>query len=765
MLRLCLFLLAGAYALELLPDLPPGQWRWPALLVAAVLFAVRRLRDAGALAAGALLVWNAALAVERERLPPDLEGETLTVSARIAQFPQARGGSIRFLAVLEEPGLPARVRLTWYAPPQPVGIGETWRLVVRLRRPRGHANPIRFDYELWLARARVGATGYVVEDSRNERLAGVVSGRAALRDRLVRRIEERLGRNDASAVLMAVTVGARHRIDGGQWERYAISGTSHLMAISGLHIGLAAGAAYVVGWLAAAPLLRSRSPRDAGLLCALCAACLYAWISGFAVPAQRAMLMVLPVTLALLLRREPAAERVLALACLLVTACDPLAIHAPGFKLSFAAVALLLWLARQHTFEAAGPAAAAWRRAGRALRRLGALQCCLLVGLLPLTASLFGRAPVAAPLVNLLVLPIFNFVTVPAGLLGLLLDGPLAPAGDRLLRAAWASVRLVLAVVDRTAQLPAARIDVAAPGGLMVAVALLPALYAAAPPGFPGRRLALVAAAALCLQRPAPPPPGCFDLAVLDVGQGLAVVLRTHRRVLLYDSGPAFRGGGNAAELVVVPYLRSLGVGALDLMVISHGDADHAGGVQTVVDAVEVRQLLAGGPLAASVHPQLACRSGQAWLWDGVQFSMLHPGLYPRTSDNDASCVLEVRAGNHAALLTGDIEGAVESHLARIAALSAADVVLVPHHGSRTSSRAALVEATRPSFAIVSSGYGNRWGFPATEVVGRWEDAGAEVLNTATSGAITLRVCEDGGVRERRERRVHYRKYWHDRRP
>ena len=764
MLKLCLFLLAGAYALELLPELPPGQWRWPALLVAAILVAVRRLRAAGAFAVGALLVWDAALAVERGRLAPELEGETLTVSARVAEFPQARGGGLRFLAVLDEPGLPARVRLTWYEPPRPVGIGETWRLVVRLRRPRGYANPVRFDYELWLLGARIGATGYVVADARNERLAGAVSGRAALRQRLVRRIEDSLGRNDASAVLMAVTVGARHRIDRGQWERYAISGTSHLMAISGLHIGLAAGAAFVLGWLAAAPLLRSRSPRDAGLGCALCAACLYAWISGFAVPAQRAMLMALPVTLALLLRREPAAERILALACLLVFACDPLAIHAPGFKLSFAAVALLLWLARQRSVSGAGHSAAAWRRAGHGLRRLGALQCCLLVGLLPLTVSLFGRAPVAAPLVNLLVLPVFNFVTVPAGLLGLLLDGPLAPAGEGLLQAAGASVRVVLAVVDRTADLAAARIDVAAVSGFMIAVALLPALYAAAPPGFPGRRLGLAAAAALCLQRPAAPPPGCFDLAVLDVGHGLAVVLRTHRRVLLYDSGPAFHAGGDAAQLVVVPYLRSLGVGVLDLVVISHGDADHAGGVQTVLDAVAVRQLLAGGPLPIE-HPQLACRSGQAWLWDRVRFSMLHPGLYPRTSDNDASCVLEVRAGDHGALLTGDIEGPVERHLARSAALSAVDVVLVPHHGSRTSSRPALVEATRPSFAIVSSGYGNRWGFPVTEVVDRWRNAGAEVLNTAASGAITLRICEDGGVRERREQRLHNRKYWHDRRP
>lgn len=774
MLRFCLFLLAGAYALELLPELPPAPWRWPALAASLALLAARPragrlvapLSAAGAFLLGAILVWSAALDVRAGRLAPRLEGQSIAVTARVTEFPQARGGSVRFLASLDEPGLPERVRLTWYEPPHSLQLGETWRLTVRLRRPRGYVNPLRFDYELWLARQRIGATGYVVAGPDNGRIDEAGTGRrAALRRYLTARITDTLGRNDASAVLMAITVGARHEISAAQWERYAISGTSHLMAISGLHIGLAAGAAWVLAWLLAAPLCRNRSPRDAAAAGALLAACLYAWVSGFAVPAQRAMLMSLPVTLAFLLRREPAADRVVALACLVVVAGDPLAIHAPGFKLSFAAVAVLLWLARQRVFEPAGCAASPPRRAAFALRRLAALQCCLLLGLLPLTAAIFGRVPVAAPLVNLLVLPLFNFVTVPAGLFGLMLDGPLAPLGDLLLEAAWHSVRLVLALVAAAAGLPGARVGVAATGGLMAVVVLLAVLWAAAPPGFPGRRLALIAAAAVCLHRPAPPPPGCFDLSVLDVGQGLAVVLRTQHRALLYDTGPSFRGGGDAAGFVVLPYLGMLGVEVLDLLVVSHDHADHAGGVRTVLDAVEVRQILTGGPLAGAGRSQLACRSGQAWLWDGVRFAVMHPGLYPRTSTNNSSCVLEVRAGEHGVLLTGDIEGGVENHLARTGALARVDVVVVPHHGSGTSSRPALVDALRPSLAIASAGHGNRWGFPAREVVDRWEEAGARVLNTAVSGAVELRVCEGSGVSEPREHRVRGKKYWHDRLP
>jgi competence protein ComEC len=240
------------------------------------------------------------------------------------------------------------------------------------------------------------------------------------------------------------------------------------------------------------------------------------------------------------------------------------------------------------------------------------------------------------------------------------------------------------------------------------------------------------------------------------------VVLRTARRTLVFDTGPSFRSGSDVGRLVLVPWLESSGTGRVDLLVVSHGDDDHSGGAASLVRAVEVAQIMAGEPLAGIEQPQLRCRSGQAWLWDGIRFSVMHPGVYPLQSDNNASCVLEIAAGAHKILLTGDIESPVENHLLRTGALMPVDIVVVPHHGSRTSSAREFVSALRPSVAIVSAGYENRWGFPKEEVVERWRQAGARVMNTATSGAIHYRVCADSGLQLESEQRKHRRRYWHD---
>jgi competence protein ComEC len=272
----------------------------------------------------------------------------------------------------------------------------------------------------------------------------------------------------------------------------------------------------------------------------------------------------------------------------------------------------------------------------------------------------------------------------------------------------------------------------------------------------------LLAAVSALLYRPPAPPSGCVDLIALEVGQGLSVVLRTARRTLVFDAGPSFRGGGDLGQLVLVPWLEAAGVATVDMLVVSHSDDDHAGGAASLVDAVEVRQIMAGEAIAGLRRSQLRCRSGQAWVWDGIRFSVMHPGLYPLQSNNNASCVLEVVAGNHSILLPGDIESPVENHLARIGALTPSAIVVVPHHGSRTSSAAGFVDALRPGVAIVSAGYGNRWGFPKEEVVERWEQAGAVVMNTATSGAIHYRVCADSGPRLKGEQRKRMKRYWHD---
>ena len=768
MLRYCLALLAGAYALQFFASLPPGRMLLPAVAIALAALLVRRMRLVALLVLGFCIAWQAAKEALDDRLPAEAAGRTLALTGRVADFPEFRGGLLRF--VLDTQGhaeLPRRIRLSWYDAGTMPRIGETWMLHARLRRPRGFANPTGFDYEEWLFRQRIGATGYVIVHPGNRRLEQVpVAFQARLRQRIADRIVAVTGDDDASAVLQAIVVGARHRITQAQWDRYAASGTSHLMAISGLHIGLAAGGAWLLGWALFAPFCRWRNVRDGATLVALCSAGAYATISGFAVPAQRALLMALVVISAGLLRRQVPAQRVLALAAVAVFLADPLSIMAPGFKLSFAAVAILLWSARQRSIDQALQYRGGARRAAEIAHRLPPLQLTLLLGLLPLTALLFGRVAWLAPFVNLLVLPLFNFVTVPAGLLGTLFEGPLAPVGNLLLRVSWYSIRSTLALVAVVADWPPARMQVATSGRLVVIAALLAALWALLPPGWPGRRLAWVAAAATVLARPAAPPAGCVEMTSLDVGQGLAMVLRTRNHVLVFDTGPAFRNGGDTGRLVLVPYLHAAGINHVDLLLVSHADSDHAGGAASLVAAVPVERVMTGGFIDGITNTQWRCRRGQAWLWDGVRFSVMHPARIAYAaqpaSDNDESCVLEVATGRHRALLTGDIEKAAETRLLESGSLSAVDLVAVPHHGSLTSSSEPFVRRLAPDLALVSAGFDNRWSLPRPEVVDRWERAGARVVNTATSGAVRTRLCADTGLDAAAGHRVGARRYWHE---
>jgi competence protein ComEC len=761
MLRYSLWVLAGAWSLQLATRLPPGALLPCAAAVAVLLLCSRRLRWAGCWLLGACVVWLAAGRVLDDRLPRAFEGDALAVVGRVVDFPDARANPLRLVLAVDDPHLPARIRLSWYDAPVVPGIGETWRLDVKLARPRGFANPLYFDYEHWLFRQRIGATGYVLQGPANARVSDApVDALSALRARLAARLLDRLANDSAMAVLLAVTVGATHEITREEWDRYAVTGTSHLMAISGMNIAMAAGGAFLLAWALAAPFCRRASARDVAACVAAGTAVAYSVVSGFAIPVQRAMLMALLVLGAALLRRQVRASRLLAIACLAVVALDPLSVHAPGFKLSFAAVAILIWSARRRRLPAAPWRAGPARRMARAVCELAALQLELLLGLLPLTALSFGRVSWLAPLVNLLVVPLFELVSVPAALLGLLLDGPLAVFGDALLVLAWQSVRVMLCIVDAAAALPHAHADIALLPPALLPVAWLPALWAVLPPGFPGRRLAWVAAAALVLYRPPAPPPGCVDIAVLDVGQGLSVVARTSGHTLVYDTGPSFRSGGDTGALVVVPYLRAHGVTRIDRLVISHADSDHAGGVRSVVRELAVGALYAGEPLPVDT-PQRPCRAGQRWTWSGVRFLMLHPAGGDWRG-NDGSCVLEIAAGARRVLFTGDIEFVAERRLLEAGVLSAVELVLVPHHGSRTSSGAAFVARLRPGEAVVSAGYRNRWGMPKEDVVQRWERAGARVRNTATAGEIEYRVCPAGGAVLTHRHRVDARRYWHE---
>ena len=361
-----------------------------------------------------------------------------------------------------------------------------------------------------------------------------------------------------------------------------------------------------------------------------------------------------------------------------------------------------------------------------------------------------------------MILPLFNFVTVPFCLAGMIFDGPLQAVGDQLLLIAYHSIRLVLSLVAFAVDLPAVRTEILPPAGFVVLIALLPVVYVLFPAGWPGRKLAWIAMAAVLLYRPPSPPPGCFDFHVLDVGQGLAVVLRAGDHTALFDTGPIFRSGSSTADLVIVPFLKSLGVGKLDTLIVSHADQDHAGGAKTIAGQFDIGTTFVGETVPGLGLQQITCNTIASWSSGGVQFQFLHPTPDAAWEGNNASCVLEVATGSHRLLLTGDIETPVEATLLDKGVIGPINTVVVPHHGSQTSSSTDFVARLKPELAIVSAGFSNRWGFPKADVVRRWEYAGARLLGTATSGAIGQRICISGGVTSLRLQRRDSQRYWHE---
>lgn len=756
-----MLLLAGCLLPLGLAQFPSSIWALASAALVLLCALSRTLRPLSWVLLGSLLMWQAAQGVLSSRLDPGLAGTDLRGRFRIVDFPTLSGATARLLVTPDDrDDLPARMRLSWYDPIDVPRLGECWSLELRLRRPRGFANPHGFDYEGWLFRTRIGATGYV-----RRALAKVDCDSdaplARLRDRLDQRIAALLPPGDAAAALAAITVGARHRISRDQWDRYAVTGTSHLMAISGMHVGLAAAVAFVAFRLAFGSS-GDRNARDSAACAAVFCAGAYVVISGFAVPARRALGMLLLVWHAMQRRRRQAPLHVLGVVAAALAVADPLATLAPGYQLSFAAVAILIVTGAQYS-PAAGAVDGLVGRTWLGARELPRLQVALLFGLLPLTALHFGRISWLGPAVNLVAVPVFNLITVPTALLGLAMDGPLTFAGNALLRFAWYSMNGVLALVRGAAALPGADVAIAASGGAAAVTPWLALAWVLLPPGWPGRRVAWIAAAATVLHVAPAVPPGCADLRILDVGQGLAVIVRTHAHTLVYDAGPSFRTGGSTGQLVVRPYLQSLGIRRLDMLVVSHADADHAGGVSAVAASVAIDAVLVGEPLKDLSAQQHACRAGQAWQWDEVRFTVLHPAAPALQDGNNASCVLEIRVGEQVALLTGDIERVAERALLRSGLLGRADLVVVPHHGSGSSSHPEFVDAVGASVAVVSAGFANQWSLPRADVVERWGASGARVLNTAIDGAIGYRLCRETGMISRGYERRDRRRIWTER--
>jgi competence protein ComEC len=481
----------------------------------------------------------------------------------------------------------------------------------------------------------------------------------------------------------------------------------------------------------------------------------YAALTGFAVPAQRSLVMIVIGLAVLVSRRRIGVAQILAGTLIVVLVSDPFTPLAASFWLSFVAVALLLALAAPRPLKPAS--SGRLQRGALLVAEFVRLQWWIGLALLPLTVWYFGEASLVGPLVNLLAIPFFNLVLVPLSVLATLvlsfdaLAGWSAPFVQATAALAGGTARALHAV----AELPAAAVPLPSPPWPALAVAAAGVALAVCGAALPGRRFAWLALLPIGMPVVRLPPDGSARVVVLDVGHGLAVLVETRNSRLLFDAGPTARSGFDSGEQIVLPALAATGRHGLDRLIVSHADNDHAGGAAAVVAAFPRVAVLKGPDVVALAGE--VCAQGQRWEADGVRFSILHPAADFSARGNDSSCVLKVESGASSLLVTGDIERRGEAAVATQPI--DADVVVVPHHGSATSSSPAFVAAAGAKHAIVSAGYANRWGFPRAEVRERWQQSGAVMTVTGDSGAVTILLSPDNiAVAAERDGR---HRYWH----
>ncbi|MDE2088707.1 MAG: DNA internalization-related competence protein ComEC/Rec2, partial [Gammaproteobacteria bacterium] len=685
-------LLLGMLAFQQLPELPDARWALllPALIPLAVYLPPLRLP---AIAAGGFL-WALIYAhyLAFPVFDVSLERRDLVLEGWIASIPERREHGLRFeldvskltLDGKEYPA-PGRVRLGWYRSFPPLRAGEQWRFKARLKRPRGLMNPGGFDYEGWLFRRHLSATGYVKPAPGNRRLDAGPGGYRLERARqaLGEAIAGARARSDHAGILVALAIGDAQGISPAQWDVFTRTGTNHLVAISGLHIGLVAGLVFFLvrgSWARSAALVLRLAAPKAAAVAGLLAAAGYSALAGFSIPTQRSLIMIAAAMLGLVLQRQTPPGRTLALALLLVLSWDPMSVLAAGFWLSFGAVAVILY-------------GMSGRLAPRGLWwRWGRVQWLVAVGLLPPLLVLFQRAPLLSPLANLVAVPWVSLVVTPLTLVGTVLLVWAPWAGGALLNLADLCLGALWPFLAWIARLPYSQWMQPAPAAWALIAAIPGIVLLLAPQGFPARWLGGVLLLPMFLLRPPAPAPGAVWLTLLDVGQGLAAVVRTRHHALVYDTGPRSSARFDAGSAVVVPYLRHMGIPALDLLLVSHGDNDHIGGARSILQRMPVRSVLTSVPRKLGYASARRCVAGQSWRWDGVEFHVVHPPPEWFGRGNDASCVLRVRAPGGSLLLTGDIERPAEEYLLRHHARALpARILVVPHHGSRTSSSAAFI--------------------------------------------------------------------------
>lgn len=814
--------LAFAFALALALGMAAGRQRSPRevggpLGSRGAASARRRLAWTFALAAGTAAAFALcglrASSFANQGLAAELEGRDIRITAVVTAMPQRSEAGVRLRLAVESaewprllaeatsadaqrhgalPQLPPLIDVSWYGGalrdaqgladlqrlPPDLRAGERWRMTVRLKAPHGLRNQHGFDYELWLWEQGVQATGYVragPKDVPPERVGStwrypVEQWRQAVRDAILHRLagaggpDEETPRARVAGVVAALVTGDQRAIDRADWDVFRATGVAHLMSISGLHITLFAWlAAALVGalWRRSRRLCLAVPAPAAALIAGVVLAGCYAVFSGWGVPAQRTVTMLAVVAALQLSGRRWPWPQVWLLACAAVVLLDPWALWQAGFWLSFVAVGVLF----ATDFVAGGARDTSARGRFYALLRE---QWVVTIALTPLGLLLFGQVSLVGFIANLLAIPWVTLVVTPLALAGVVW-APLWSLAAAALQPLAAGLQWLAGWPWAVVFLPAAPLwagALALLGGGLLAMRL----------PWQVRLWAVPLLIPLLCWQASRPAPGQFELLAPDIGQGNAVLVRTAQHTLLYDAGPRFSRESDAGHRVLVPLLRALGE-QVDVLMLSHRDADHTGGAAAVL-AQQPRAALTGSLEAEhalqALRASAPCVAGQHWVWDGVAFEVLHPADAappPQARANTLSCVLRVTsaaqlqaadtphgpARQAVALLVGDIEAPQEHALVARGAPLKADVLLVPHHGSKTSSSAVFLDAVQPRTALVQAGYRNRFGHPAPEVLERYAERGVSVVQSPRCGAARWTSQQPGHVACERETG---RRYW-----
>jgi len=713
----------------------------------------------------------AAHSILDKRIPKDMEAKTLRIIGTVLDIPQKQSDTLRFYFDIEQSALAdnplhqlpfqGKIKLAWYHhTAKPLSSGEKWQLEVKLKRPRGFVNTGGFDYERWLFREGILATGYVRTSDQNQPLATASQWHLdSIREKIYRSIQAQLNNPDSAALISALSVAIRHDINPAHWQIFSATGTSHLIAISGLHIAMVAGFAFIpisIIWMLF-PALYLRLPiKIAILLLGAVFATAYALLAGFTIPTQRALVMVLFGLLALLLKQKIPLGHVLAASLLAVLLIDPLASLSEAFFLSFFAVALIFYILGQ-THKPLP-------------RRLFVIQLLLSFGMIPVSVAFFSSASLISPLANIVAIPWVTLLVAPSVLLGVLFLF-IAPIISHycFTVAAW-GLDMLLAYLSYLSELPYSTLPFADIPPFIIIIALIGVVLMALPRYFVGRYLAIIFIAPLFLFHSKRPAEGEFKLTVLDSGQGLASVLQTQNHVMVFDTGERYSVQFDIGKMVVLPYLQSQQITAIDKLVLSHADKDHSGGAAAILDTLPVIQFISNGALkvktstaaGTTTRTAMRCQAGQKWVWDKVQFHVLSPSAAQKNlSQNERSCTIKVSNAQHSLLLIADIEKHTEGYLLQNKRVDLkADVMLIPHHGSKTSSSWPFIAAIEPQLAIVSAGYRNRFNHPSPNIMSRYQQLHIPVFNTAQYGQIQVRFPNSSAENSVSLKRSDYKKFW-----